>query len=53
MDLKSLLDMSYFWWVFNKAAAFGVIFLVIKIGIEAAGWLLETIVSAFKNFRKS
>lgn len=51
MDLKGLIDMQYFWWVFNKIAAVGVIFLVIFIAIQAGGWLLETLVGAFKKMR--
>jgi hypothetical protein len=51
MDLKGLLDMSYFWWVFNKIAAVGMVFLVIYIAIQAGGWLLETLITAFRNMR--
>lgn len=51
MDLTGLIDMSYFWWVFNKILAPVMVFLVIFIAILAAGWLLDTLVSAFKNMR--
>lgn len=53
MDLTGLLDMSYFWWSFNKVVGFGIIFLVVYIAIKAAGWLLETIVSAFNKTGRS
>lgn len=49
MDLTGLFDMNYFWWAFNKVLAAGVIFLIIYIAIQAAGWLLEVIVKAFKK----
>lgn len=50
-DLRGLFDMNYFWWVFNKIAAVGVIFLVIFIAIQAAGWLLDVLIGAFKRMR--
>lgn len=50
-DIKGLLDMNYFWWVFNKVAAAGVIFLVIFIAIQAGGMLLETLIAAFRKMR--
>ncbi|BFH18376.1 hypothetical protein WJ0W_007176 [Paenibacillus melissococcoides] len=52
MDLAKLIDMSYFWWAFNKVVAFAIVFLIIFIAIQAAGWLLETLISAFRNMRK-
>lgn len=52
MDLIGLIDMNYFWWVFNKLLAFGIIFLIIFIAIQAAGWLMTAIISAFKEMRK-
>ncbi|MMZ55615.1 hypothetical protein D1872_174740 [compost metagenome] len=48
-DIKGLVDMNYFWWVFNKIVAAGIIFFVIFIAIKAAGWLLEALISAFKK----
>lgn len=51
-DLTPLIDMSYFWWVFNKVIAVGIIFLVVYIGIKAAGLLLETLVNAFRKMGK-
>lgn len=51
MDLTGLLDMNYFWWVFNKILAVAIIFLVIYIAIQAAGWLLNALISAFRNMR--
>ena len=51
MDLTGLIDMSYFWWVFNKILAFGIIFLIVYIAIQAAGWLINAIVQAFKSMR--
>lgn len=51
-DLTGLLDMSYFWWVFNKVIALGVIFLVVYVGIKAGGLLLETLVNAFRKIGK-
>jgi hypothetical protein len=51
MNLQGLIDMNYFWWVFNKILAVGIIFLVIYIAIKAVGWLLETLIAAFKRMR--
>lgn len=51
MNLAGLLDMNYFWWVFNKILAVGIIFLVIFLAIMAAGWLLDTLIGAFKKMR--
>lgn len=51
IDLKGLIDMEYFWWVFGKIAGVGMIFLVIYIAIQAGGWILETLISAFKKMR--
>lgn len=52
MDLQALLDMNYFWWVFNKIAGFGMPFLVIFVAIAAAGFLIHILVGAFKSMRK-
>lgn len=43
--------MEYFWWVFNKVLGFAIIFLVIFLAIQAGGWVLETLISAFKRMR--
>lgn len=51
MNLQGLIDMDYFWWVFNKVLAPGIIFLVIFLAIMAVGWLLETLIGAFKRMR--
>jgi len=52
MDFRSLIDMEYFWWVFNKIVVVGVIFLVIYIAIKAGGLLLSTLVQAFRKMGK-
>ncbi|MCY7486720.1 hypothetical protein [Paenibacillus alvei] len=52
MDLSGLIDMNYFWWALNKVLAFGIPFLVIFIAIAAAGWLLTTIITAFRKMNK-
>lgn len=52
MDFSSLIDMNYFWWVFNKIVVVGVIFLVIYIAIKAGGLLLSTLVQAFRKMGK-
>jgi len=51
VNLQGLLDMDYFWWVFNKVLAAGIIFLVIFIAIQAVGWLLSTLIGAFRKMR--
>lgn len=51
-DLTGLIDMSYFWWVFNKVIAVAIIFLVIYIAIKASGLLIETLVNAFRRMGK-
>ncbi|MFO7296356.1 MAG: PTS ascorbate transporter subunit IIC [Clostridia bacterium] len=51
MNLQGLIDMNYFWWVFNKILAVGIIFLVIFVAISAVGWLLSTLVVAFRKMR--
>lgn len=51
MDLSGLIDMSYFWWVFNKILSFGIIFLVIFVAIGAAGYLLTVLIGAFRKMR--
>lgn len=52
VDFSSLLDMSYFWWVFNKIIPLGMVFLVIYIAIKAGGLLLSTLVQAFRKMGK-
>lgn len=51
MDLTGLIDMSYFWWAFNKLLAPVMPFLVIFIAICAAGLLISTLVLAFRKMR--
>lgn len=52
MDLSGLVDMNYFWWAMNKVLAFAMPFLIIFISIAAAGFLLMTIITAFRQMRK-
>lgn len=52
IDFRSLVDMNYFWWVFNKVIPVGVMFLVIFIAIKAGGLLLSTLVQAFRKMGK-
>lgn len=52
MDLTGLLDMDYFWWVFNGVVGFAIIFVVVFIAINSAGWLLEAIINAFRKIGK-
>lgn len=53
MDIGSSVDMNYFWWAFNKFAAFAMPFLVIVLAICCAGLLLAVIIAAFMKLRKS
>lgn len=53
MDLTGLVDMNYFWWTFNKVLQPGMPFLLIFIAISAAGFLLATLIYAFKRMGKS
>lgn len=52
MDLSGLVDMNYFWWSVNKVMAFAMPFLVIFLAISCVGWLLITIIQAFRQMRK-
>lgn len=52
LDLTGLIDMNYFWWVFNKIIAVGIIFLIIFIAIKSGGLLLQTLVQAFRKMGK-
>lgn len=52
MDISSSIDMNYFWWVFNKLAAFSMPFLVIVIAICCFGLLLVVLILAFRKMGK-